>query len=118
MTPAVVRGPDGPRTTGTGWPTGSPPDNAPTINHTRLTEPITVVPPGHGGKEKVMSTMSSTALKAHVAVPALVWAVAAIALFGAYFLVQENGALLSANAATFLHEVTHDGRHALGVPCH
>lgn len=50
--------------------------------------------------------------------PLLAWAVAAIALFAVYFLVQENGAILSADAATWLHEVTHDGRHALGVPCH
>ncbi len=65
-----------------------------------------------------MSNTSVAATKAAVAVPAWVWAIAAVALFGAYFLVQENGALLSANAAQFLHEVTHDGRHALGVPCH
>ncbi|HEY9395544.1 CbtB-domain containing protein [Nocardioides sp. NBC_00850] len=51
-------------------------------------------------------------------VPLWAWAVAAIALFAVYFLVQENGAILSADAATWLHEVTHDGRHALGVPCH
>lgn len=65
-----------------------------------------------------MSTMSTAALKAHAVVPAWVWAIAAFALLGAYFLVQENGAVLSAGAANFLHEVTHDGRHALGVPCH
>jgi cobalt transporter subunit CbtB len=42
----------------------------------------------------------------------------ALALFSLYFLVQENGALLSASQAEFLHELTHDARHALGVPCH
>lgn len=51
-------------------------------------------------------------------VPLWAWAIAAIALFAVYFLVQENGAILSVDAATWLHEVTHDGRHALGVPCH
>lgn len=67
-----------------------------------------------------MSTSSSAApLAAPTAsVPAWVWLVAALAVFAAYFLIQENGALLSADAANWLHEVTHDGRHALGVPCH
>ncbi len=64
------------------------------------------------------NTSATTVSKAAIAVPAWVWAIAVIALFGAYFLVQENGTLLSASAAQFLHEVTHDGRHALGVPCH
>ena len=51
-------------------------------------------------------------------VPSWAWALAAIALFAVYMLLQENGTLLSAGAAQWLHEVTHDGRHALGVPCH
>lgn len=45
-------------------------------------------------------------------------ALAAFALLSIMFLLQENGLLLSAEAATYLHEVTHDARHALGVPCH
>jgi hypothetical protein len=53
-----------------------------------------------------------------IAAPSWAWALAAIALFAVYFMLQENGALLSAGAAEFLHEFTHDGRHALGVPCH
>ncbi len=53
-----------------------------------------------------------------ISVPAWAWAVAAIALFAAAFLVQENGAVLSASGAQYLHEITHDARHALGVPCH
>jgi len=51
-------------------------------------------------------------------VPAWAWALAALALFSLYVLSQENGALLSASSAQYLHELTHDGRHALGVPCH
>jgi hypothetical protein len=51
-------------------------------------------------------------------VPAWAWALAALALFSLYVLSQENGALLSASGAQYLHELTHDGRHALGVPCH
>lgn len=48
----------------------------------------------------------------------LLWAVAALLLFGVFFLLQENGVLLSPAAAEFLHELTHDARHAVGVPCH
>lgn len=64
------------------------------------------------------NTSTATVTKVAIAVPVWVWAIAATALFGAYFLALENGTLLSASAAQFLHEVTHDGRHALGVPCH
>lgn len=53
-----------------------------------------------------------------VRVPTWAWALMALALFATYLLLQENGTLLSAGAAEWLHEVTHDGRHALGVPCH
>lgn len=34
-----------------------------------------------------------------------------------YLALQENGAVL-ASQAQMLHEFFHDGRHALGVPCH
>ncbi|MGH3364114.1 MAG: CbtB domain-containing protein [Nocardioidaceae bacterium] len=53
-----------------------------------------------------------------VHVPAWAWALAALAVFSLYLLSQENGALLTAGAAEYLHELTHDARHALGVPCH
>jgi hypothetical protein len=53
-----------------------------------------------------------------VHVPAWAWALAALAFFSLYLLSQENGALLSTNGAALLHEITHDARHALGVPCH
>jgi len=53
-----------------------------------------------------------------VAVPSWAWALVAIALFAMYVLLQENGALLTADQAAYLHELTHDARHALGVPCH
>lgn len=43
------------------------------------------------------------------------WAYALLALAGALFLVMTlaNGA-----SAHTLHELLHDGRHLLGVPCH
>lgn len=55
---------------------------------------------------------------ASVKVPVWAWALLALAVFTIYLLAQENGALLSAPAAEMLHELTHDARHALGVPCH
>jgi len=62
---------------------------------------------------------SSTAVSGTaISVPAWAWSLAALALFAAYFVLQENGTFLSASAANYLHEITHDGRHALGVPCH
>jgi hypothetical protein len=53
-----------------------------------------------------------------IRVPLWAWALLALAVFTLYFVSQENGALLSAPAAQLLHELTHDARHALGVPCH
>ena len=55
---------------------------------------------------------------AAIHVPSWAWALLAVAVFTLYVLSQENGALLSAPAAEMLHELTHDARHALGVPCH
>lgn len=49
-------------------------------------------------------------------VPGVAWVAVALGLFLAFLMLQENGALL-ANWET-LHELYHDGRHALGVPCH
>lgn len=51
-----------------------------------------------------------------VSIPAWAWAVLAVALFGAYVMLQENGILL--NSWARFHELFHDGRHALGFPCH
>jgi hypothetical protein len=50
-------------------------------------------------------------------VPWELWLATAISLILAYLLFSENGAVLSQNW-TLLHEVMHDGRHVLGVPCH
>ncbi len=41
-----------------------------------------------------------------------------LALLSVLFLLQENGFVLTSDAASYLHEITHDARHALGVPCH
>ena len=65
-----------------------------------------------------MSTSAHAATPAVIRVPAWAWVLAGLALFTLYLLSQENGALLPADAAQYLHEFTHDARHALGAPCH
>jgi hypothetical protein len=64
------------------------------------------------------SLVPSAASDASVKVPVWAWLLLALAVFTLYVLAQENGALLSTPAAEMLHELTHDARHALGVPCH
>ena len=44
------------------------------------------------------------------------WMVVIGALLGSFLMLQENGWLLSQWET--LHEFFHDGRHALGFPCH
>ncbi|PXY28290.1 CbtB domain-containing protein [Prauserella muralis] len=50
-------------------------------------------------------------------VPLWAWLLAMSSLLALYLVLQENGMLLG-QAAEFIHEFVHDGRHALGVPCH
>ena len=50
-------------------------------------------------------------------IPVWAWALVALAAVVSYFVMLENGAVLS-NAAGTLHEFFHDGRHFAGVPCH
>ena len=64
------------------------------------------------------SVVPASASVASVKVPVWAWLLLAVAVFTIYVLAQENGALLRAPAAEMLHELTHDARHALGVPCH
>jgi hypothetical protein len=52
-----------------------------------------------------------------IAIPAWTWLVLALAMATIYALTMENGATLAAGA-NVLHELFHDGRHFLGVPCH
>lgn len=52
-----------------------------------------------------------------VEVPVWAWLVAAAAFVALYAITQENGALF-AWFAEQSHELFHDGRHFLGVPCH
>lgn len=61
--------------------------------------------------------METTTTVERIAIPVWAWLVAALALMAVYALTMENGATLKAGA-TVLHELFHDGRHMLGVPCH
>ncbi len=63
------------------------------------------------------NTVELRAEQTRARVPAWTWLVVALAMALAYALTLENGAVLRAGATT-LHELFHDGRHFLGVPCH
>lgn len=65
-----------------------------------------------------MTTTTPTAVSSKLATHLMSALLAAFALLTVMFVLQENGLLLSSGAANFLHELTHDARHAVGVPCH
>ncbi|ONI85194.1 hypothetical protein ALI22I_31610 [Saccharothrix sp. ALI-22-I] len=52
-----------------------------------------------------------------IPIPKWAYAVALVALTVTWLVLQENGIALG-HAAETVHEFFHDGRHALGVPCH
>ena len=52
-----------------------------------------------------------------IEVPRGAWLAVVVALLGVFLVLQDNGQLL-ADASRTLHELFHDGRHLLGVPCH
>jgi hypothetical protein len=67
-----------------------------------------------------MSTTTATTKQGAVSVPgwALPTFMIAVLLFG---LVTMEGGMVSqalGQTGSFLHELFHDGRHLLGVPCH
>jgi hypothetical protein len=64
-----------------------------------------------------MTTAGLAPSAPRIHVPVWAWALTAFALVALYVVLQDNGVLL-AQAADTVHEFTHDGRHALGVPCH
>ncbi len=65
----------------------------------------------------VTHTAAPAAPAAPIRVPLIAWVAVMAAVAVVYLVLHENGALLAAGAET-LHELFHDGRHALGVPCH
>lgn len=52
----------------------------------------------------------------HVDIPIWAWILLVVGLVSAYVILQENGAVL--DRWETVHELFHDGRHALGFPCH
>jgi hypothetical protein len=52
-----------------------------------------------------------------IRVPALAWVAAAVATVVLYGVLQDNGLVLR-QSWEFFHELFHDGRHFLAVPCH
>jgi hypothetical protein len=67
-----------------------------------------------------MSSSASTQPVAHPAGSArLLWTVlatVAVLTLLAYLVAFDQGAV--SRSGTYLHELMHDGRHLLGVPCH
>lgn len=63
-----------------------------------------------------VTTSTPAPLGVRIDVPAWAWFALAFAMFASYIVLQENGLIMS-NWMT-VHELFHDGRHALGFPCH
>ena len=67
-----------------------------------------------------MSTITAAARTTAVKVPTWAWLALALALATLYTVTFDNGFLSAqvTSSSMFLHEMFHDGRHLLGVPCH
>ena len=67
-----------------------------------------------------MSTITAAARTTTGHLPVWAWMAMATALTTLYAVTFDNGFLSSAvsSSGMFLHELFHDGRHLLGVPCH
>jgi hypothetical protein len=62
------------------------------------------------------ATTTTEPLGVRIDVPAWAYLTLVLAMFASYVTLQENGLIVS-NWMT-VHEFFHDGRHALGFPCH
>jgi hypothetical protein len=67
-----------------------------------------------------MSTIKAVARTSAVNVPLWAWMAVALAVGLLYAVTFDTGAISShiASSSMYLHELFHDGRHLLGVPCH
>ena len=67
-----------------------------------------------------MSSIQAAARTTAVKVPTWAWLALGSALATLYAVTFDNGFLSSqvTSSGMFLHELFHDGRHLLGVPCH
>jgi putative cobalt transporter subunit CbtB len=69
--------------------------------------------------ESRMSSRAAAVRNAGVALPQWVWPVLALALAVLYAVTFDAGFVSArvADSSMYLHELFHDGRHLLGVPC-
>jgi hypothetical protein len=67
-----------------------------------------------------MSTIKAMARTTAVTLPTWAWLAVALALGMLYAVTFDTGFVSShvTSSAMYLHELFHDGRHLLGVPCH
>ncbi|MEO5680021.1 MAG: CbtB-domain containing protein [Acidimicrobiales bacterium] len=67
-----------------------------------------------------MDASDTTTAGSVAALPAWTWLVAAFAVALFWLVTMEAGAVSTAlgQSGPFLHELFHDGRHLIGVPCH
>jgi hypothetical protein len=73
-----------------------------------------------GRSESRMSSAAAAVRNAGVALPQWVWPVLVLALAVLYAVTFDAGFASArvADSSMYLHELFHDGRHLLGVPCH
>ena len=62
------------------------------------------------------ASATAPAVGEHIRIPLWTWAVLVTGMFLTYVVLQENGWVMSQWMT--VHEFFHDGRHALGFPCH
>ncbi len=67
-----------------------------------------------------MQATEAPATRTGVTLPTWAWLAAAVALAMFWTVMMEAGAVSTAlgQSGPFLHELFHDGRHLVGVPCH
>jgi hypothetical protein len=67
-----------------------------------------------------MSTITAAARTTAVKIPTWAWMALTLDVTTLYAVTFDNGLLSSqvSSSSMFLHEMFHDGRHLLGVPCH
>ena len=67
-----------------------------------------------------MHEPEAPAAQRHTVLPIWAWLAAAVATALFWTVMMEAGAVAAAvgQSGPFLHELFHDGRHLIGVPCH
>jgi hypothetical protein len=70
--------------------------------------------------ESRMSSRAAAVRNAGAALPLWVWPALSLALAVLYAVTFDSGFASArvADSSMYLHELFHDGRHLLGVPCH